>query len=115
MNLLKGEVSLKAGDKEYKLKFTTDALCELEERLDMAISEIIPLIGRNILRIKQIQVMLYCACMCHHEEVDLSAASAIVNEVGYTEAGIIVVKAMAASLPDRAPANDQKKTLDQVR
>lgn len=116
MNLLKGEVPLKAGDKEYTLKFTTDALCQLEDLLDMGINELIISASKNILRIKQVRAMLYCACLQHHKEemTSLEVAGKIIDVTGFSETWTAVVKAIAACLPDhdKGESAGQKKTSD---
>lgn len=117
MNLLKGEVPLKAGNKEYKLKFTTNALCELEERLDMAIREIILSAAKDILPINQVRCLLYCACLQYHKEeiTSLGVAGDIIDVAGFRETWAAVVKAIAACLPDSNEASGQKKTSDQEK
>jgi len=115
MNLLKGEVPLKAGNKEYTLKLTTNALCELEDLLDMGVNEIIIASAKNILTLKQVRGMLYCACLEHHKEevVDIDAAGKIIDVAGYRETWTAVVNAIAACLPDKDKTSEQKKTSDQ--
>jgi len=116
MNLLKGEVPLKAENKEYKLKFTTNALCELEDLLDMGISEILQASLGDILTLKQVRGMLYCACMEYHrEEVSLEFAGQIIDVAGYKETWTAVVNAIAACLPDKNETSEQKKTSSQEK
>lgn len=114
MNLLKGEVPLKVGNKEYRLKFTTNALCELEDRLDKGVSEvIIAAASKDIPSLNTVRCLLFCACMQYHQEevTSLAVAGHIIDEAGYSETWIAVVKAVAACLPD--PENTQKKTQSQ--
>ena len=110
MNLLKGEVPLKVGNKEYKLKFTTNSLCELEDRLDKGVSEIILSASKNILPINQVRCLLYCACLQYHKEeiTSLEAAGHLIDVAGFRETWAAVVNAIAACLPDKEEA--QKKT-----
>ncbi len=112
MNLIKGEVPLKAGDKVYRLKFTTNALCELEDLMDMAFSEIIVRALEGIPKLKDARCLLFCACIEHHasEVTTLEDAGKIIDLATFKETWAAVVKAMAASLPDSDKDSTEKKT-----
>lgn len=111
MNSLKGEVPLKVGNKEYTLKFTTNALCELEDRLNKGFSEIVmDAASKNIPSLNTVRCLLFCACMQYHKEEvsSLEVAGAIIDEAGFKEVLVAVVKTIAACLPDKE--DTQKKT-----
>ena len=114
MNPHKGEVLLKAADKEYKLKLTTNALCELEILLDKGFPDILISASKNIPTLNEVRCLLFCACMEYHGEVDIKTAGKIIDEAGYREAWGAMVNVLALSLPDNEKKEDmvpaQKKT-----
>ncbi len=113
MNLIKGEVPLKAGDKVYRLKFTTNALCELEDLMNMAFSEIIVKALKGIPKVKDARRLLFCACIEYHraEVTTLEEAGKIMDLATFKETWAAVVKAVAASLPDSDKDSTEKKTV----
>jgi len=116
MNLLKGEVPLKVGDKEYTLKLTTNALCELENRLNKGVNEIIiAAASKDIPSLNTVRCLLFCACLQYHKEevTSLEVAGEIIDAAGYADAWIAVVKVIAACLPDKDKTSEQKKTSTQ--
>lgn len=116
MNLLKGEVPLKVGDKEYTLKLTTNALCELENRLNKGVNEIIiAAASKEIPSLNTVRCLLFCACLEYHKEevTSLEVAGEIIDEAGFKDAWTAVIKAIAACLPDTDKTSEQKKTSDQ--
>lgn len=112
MNLLKGEVPLKAGDKGYRLKFTTNALCELEDIMDKPFSEIIIGALKGVPKLKDARSLLFCACIEHHgsEVTTLEEAGKIMDLATFKETWAAVANAMAASLPDSDKDSTEKKT-----
>lgn len=117
MNLIKGEVPLKAGDKVYRLKFTTNALCELEDLMNTAISEIIVRALEGIPKLKDARCMLFCACIEHHglEVTTLEEAGKIIDLATFKETWAAVMKAIAASLPDSDKDSTEKKTASEEK
>ena len=112
MNIHKGEVELVTDDKTYTLKFTTNALCELEDRLNKGINEIIIAASKEIPKIKTVRCLLFCACLHYHkDEIDsLDVAGELIDKVGYEKSWEAVIKAIAACLPDSDNKSTQKKT-----
>ena len=58
----KGEVAFQVADAEYTLKFSTNAICELEERLNKGLNEIVA----NMARVSVVRAMLWAGLRAHH-------------------------------------------------
>ena len=115
MNSLQGEVPLKCGEREYKLKCSTNSLCFLEDLLKMGIQEILIAASSEVLNLNQVRKMLYCAAMEHHEKEikDLNDAGKVMDEAGSQNVWVATVKATALSLPD--VDEKEKKTVSQIQ
>ena len=82
-NQNRGEVALSVGDQSYKLSFSVNALCELEDALDMPVSKIAELLndGAN-LRLSIVRTVIWAALQDHHEGIELKQAGMIATEGG---------------------------------
>src|SRR3546814_1678827 len=64
-NAVKGEASLKAGDKEYTLVMSVNALCEAEDVLGMATDEILARYSSG-LSVKLLRGLIWAALQTNH-------------------------------------------------
>ncbi len=81
-NQNRGEVTLAVGDKNYKLAFSVNALCELEDALDMPVAKIGELLNDSAnLRMDTVRKVIWAALRDHHEEIDLKAAGKLATDI----------------------------------
>jgi hypothetical protein len=105
-NPLKGEVELVAGDKSYVLKFSVDAICSLEERLDKGFPAIaVDLQQPHKLTISLVRQLLHASLNEAHPEITLKEAGELIIPAG----GMVVVldkvsAAISAAFPAPAEA-----------
>lgn len=98
---LKGDVDLPAGDTVYRLRFSIDALCTLEDSSGKSFPEIAAeLQDPSKVRLGRVRQMLYAALREHHPDIDLRAAGEIITAAG----GLVVVmerisEALVAAFP----------------
>lgn len=90
-NVHKGDVTLRAGERSYTLRFSIDALCVLEDACGgkgiVALSA--ELSDPSTLRLGLLRKVLWAGLRDHHPEIDEKAAGEIIPEAG----GLAVVMA----------------------
>jgi hypothetical protein len=101
-NAQKGEVALEAGGETYRLQFTTNAMCELEEATGQSINLIIADLSDidNPPGIRTMRVLLWAALTEHHSTLNLKDAGRICDEIGIAGVGEVIGKAFQAAFPD---------------
>lgn len=120
-NRVKGERSLKALDQEWTLHFSTNALCELEDALEMSAlvlaqkwgslqQALAPAGGGEINMealpgFKEIRTFFRCGLSDHHPDVDDKTAGEIMDAVGLGESFVMILECLAASFPDVGEAD----------
>lgn len=79
----RGSVALQVGDRAYTLSFSVNAICELEDALDMPVAGIVNLLNEpERVRMSSVRTIIWAALRDHHDEVDEKAAGEIATEVG---------------------------------
>lgn len=103
-NRRKGEVELVAGDEVYHLRFSTNAICSLEDELDIGINEL----GTKLSDPSQFRISTFRSILrsCLTTPVSIEQAGDIIDRAGIAEVGAAVGKAFQAAFPD-AVAGDQ--------
>lgn len=99
-NREKGEVSFEAQGKTWTLRFSTNALCELEDATGkgaMAVAE--EMNDPERVRIKTLRAMFWAGLTDNHD-IDVKAAGDLMNEIGVDKAGLLIGEAFQASFPD---------------
>jgi hypothetical protein len=102
----RGEVAFKVGERYLKLSFSANALCELEDALDMGIPEVGQLMQAGRLRVKHARALFWASLRDHHSDIDTLGAGKLMTETGIQKAMDAVGLALAAALPD---AEGEKK------
>lgn len=87
-NPIRGEVPLQAGGQTHTLRFTTNALVELEQALGKPVSQIQENSG-----IREIRAMVW-AGLSHERRITLQEAGDLVDEAGLQAAAEAVGEAM---------------------
>lgn len=98
----KGEVTLQAGGETYRLRFTTNAMCELEDATGKTISEIVADLSdeKTPPGLRTMRVLLWAALIEHQEGTTVKDAGKICDEVGMASIGALIGKAIQQAFPD---------------
>src|SRR3546814_13466412 len=96
-NAVKGEASLKAGDKEYTLVMSVNALCEAEDVLGMATDEILARYSSG-LSVKLLRGLIWAALQTNHP-CTVDEAGEIIEAAGVPSAKTALEQAILASMP----------------
>lgn len=95
----KGEVSFKAGEKEYILSFSANALVEIEEVLGFDFNDLIEKFKSKDIKLADMRVVFWQGLLDHHEELTLDDAKKILKRLRPAEMGDLIGKAFVASMP----------------
>lgn len=100
-NPIKGEVSFEAGDGRYKLSYSTNALCELEEELDMNVNEISVIMRDPAnFRMRMVRSVFWAGLLDHQPDMDIKAAGQVLTHIRPAEALDLIGRAFALAFPD---------------
>ena len=94
-NPTRSEVAFKVGEVEYTLKFSTNAICELESRLDKGLNTIVA----NMERLTTVRAMLWAGLQSKHESITIDRAGDIIDQCGMAAATEAIGKALNAAFP----------------
>lgn len=97
-NPLKGEITFTADGENYTLAFTINALCALEERLGIGVSEIGEKLGGKV-SIGTLRAVFWAGLLAHHD-LSEEAAGDIITSVGAARAGELIGQGFAAAFPE---------------
>lgn len=98
----KGDVELKAGDETYILRYSIDAICSLESRLDKGFPQIAAEMSRaDTMRLSVVREVLWAGMLEHQPEITIKQAGELIVSAG----GAVVVlgkvnEAFAAAFPE---------------
>lgn len=82
-NREKGEVSLPAGDTEYTLVYSVNALCEIEEKLGLGFPAISALMAdASTLSLRLVRATLWGGLRTHHPKITLAEAGDVIMKAG---------------------------------
>lgn len=100
MNRERGEVGLVAGDRRLTLRFTTNALCELEAEVGCGITEF----GRQLgeaLDMRTSRLLVWAALQAEHgaEFASAGAAGAVMDAAGYQASVEAAARALELAFP----------------
>lgn len=99
---------MKVGGVTYRLCFTIDALCQLEDRLDLSVVQISERMQSGAPRLSIMRAILWAGLQTHHAPIDEKAAGELIGEIGAVELMGHIMTAMnrAFGEDDTAPAAD---------
>lgn len=101
-NPVRGEVAFKVADAEYTLKFSTNAICELEERLDKGLNVIVA----NMERLSTVRALLWAGLKAKHPDITMAQAGEIIDRCGMAQATEVIGQALTAAFPPPKEAAD---------
>lgn len=108
-NKLKGEVSFEVGEKSYTMRFSANALCELEDATDMGINAVASQISDPAnLRLKTVRAVFWAGLRDHHPEMTLHQAGEIVTEITLPKALELVGSAFELAFQEEPKARPSK-------
>ncbi|MFC0246791.1 GTA-gp10 family protein [Falsochrobactrum ovis] len=82
-NHYRGSVALQVGDQAYTLSFSVNALCELEDLLNLPVAKIAATMNdAEDVRISTVRALVWGALRDHHSEIDLKGAGDIASTAG---------------------------------
>ena len=89
-NRERGEVELKAGDKTYVLRYTTNALVKLEDVLGKPVSKM----GGEEISMKEARAMVWAGLLHAYPDLTPEQAGDIIDAAGLTQAARAVGEAL---------------------
>lgn len=108
-NRFKGEVTFEAGEKSYTMRFSANALCELEDAIGMGVNSVaIQLADPASLRLKMVRAVFWAGLRDHHPEITLLQAGEIVTDLSLTKSMEMVSKAFELAFQDNSKSRPQK-------
>ena len=97
-NAIKGEVSFEAGGRTYVLVYSIDALCALEERLDISVTEIGQAMGKTM-RLGFLRALFWAGLRERQPEVTEKAAGELIPLIGADALAPLLTEAFAKAFP----------------
>lgn len=106
----RGEVALKVGDLDYTLSFSINAICELEDALDMPVAKIADMMNDSSnLRMSLIRTVVWAALGDHHEGITPKEAGQIATQAGIPTVMEAIGEAFTLAFPEaQGKGNPQK-------
>ena len=113
-NKQKGEVSLNALDRDLTLKFSTNALCELEDLTGISAIEVAnSLDDEKSVTMKLLRQLVYCGLLHNDgDQISISDTGNIIDQVGHTAIGEKIAEAfvLAFPVPEDGKESDEGKS-----
>jgi hypothetical protein len=98
-NSARGSVALQAGENEYKISFSVNALCELEEAFDVNVQQIGAIFEQDA-SVRDVRKLARCALSDHHPDLSEKDAGRVVSEAGIPAFMAAVQKAFQLAFPE---------------
>lgn len=99
-NKVKGEVNFRVGAKTYTLKFSSNALIDLEDVLGEDIQSVggaMQAEGKG--KLKVLRAMMWAGLQTHHEGLTTREAGDLMDGLGHALAGQKIAEAFALAFP----------------
>ena len=108
-NPFRGAVELKAGEQTYRLSYSINALCELEDAAGEPIAKLANSLNdpENV-RLTTVRNLIWAGLLDHHE-VTLKDAGEIATEAGIPAAMEAVGKALSLAFPEQPDASEKPR------
>lgn len=83
-NKQKGEVDLRVGGKVYTLRYSTNALCVMEDAFDDNVQNIAKRFdgGESSVRMSDVRKFFHAALIDNHPDIDLAGAGLVISDAG---------------------------------
>lgn len=97
----KGEVGFKADGKDYRLRFSADAICNLEDELNLTVNQIGKLMqDPETLRMSMVRTAFCVGLRDAHPEIDADGARAVFKTLKLMTAITLVSKSFSLAFTD---------------
>lgn len=115
-NPFRGAVELKAGEQTYRLSYSINALCELEDAAGEPIAKLANSLNdpENV-RLTTVRNLIWAGLLDHHPEIldqkdqGLIFAGSVASEAGIPAAMEAVGKALSLAFPEQAEASEKPR------
>jgi len=97
-NPLKGEMTVKLGDQEYKTRLTVDAIVKIEAALDKGILLVMQRLGETDIRITDLRTILLYALRGGGNDFSEKDINEIISNSGIVECCRAVAELLASTL-----------------
>lgn len=114
-NKHRGEVGFDFNGESFVLRYTSNSLCELEDALDMGVTEIATALANPAgVRLKTARAVFWAGLIDGRDDMTAKKAGDIIDCIGFIKALELIGKAMALAFPadDGAKANPRKPGQD---
>lgn len=109
-NREKGEVSFDAQGKTWTLRYSTNALCELEEATGHGAIELAnSMADETKIRISDLRYMLWAGLTDKHDGITVKEAGRLMDALGMDKAGPLIGEAFQAAFPSGGEAGEAEK------
>lgn len=107
-NRLKGEIGFEALGKSWTLRYSANAMCELEAALDKPIGEIVGMLramqSESGASIRTLRTVFWGGLSDIHDGLTEKDAGEIITEIGFDRTGQLIGEALALAFPDSSAA-----------
>ena len=91
----RGEVAFKAGDADFTLVYSTNAICELEDALNRGLNAIVA----DIEKLSTVRALLWAGLRTRHPDTTMAGAGEIIDKTGVAAATEAIGRALNAAFP----------------
>lgn len=115
----RGDIAFDADGKTWTLRYSTNALCELEDDLGEGVAAL----GKSManpagVKLKTLRSLVWAGLRDHHADLDKRQAGDLIDAAGAQRIGELVMEAFKAAFPvaDKpAKSSETRPTLAQVK
>lgn len=109
-NAAKGEVTITAGGETYRLAFTTNAMCEVEDATGKSINAVLAEMSNpERVGIRELRLLLWASLTEHHPDITIRDAGRICDEIGAGGVGDLIGRAVEQAFPPAEPTAGKPK------
>jgi hypothetical protein len=107
-NKHKGEIEFEAGGKTYKLSFSANAMCELEDVIGMDIDALIKKFNdKEPIRLAVMRKIFWQGLLDHQPDMSLDDTKLVLKNLNPPDMARLIGEAVMASMP-AVPTDDKK-------
>ena len=107
-NSHKGERAITVEGVEYRLRFSVNAICELEDAINAPIETLGSRLASGQAGVRDIRMLWWAALRDHHAAVDLKATGVVVDTLGLTTAITVIGEVLALAFPPDSGGKKKK-------
>lgn len=105
----RGVVEIDIEERSYKLSFSVNALCELEDKLDRPVPEIAASLEDPArVRMSTVRALVWAGLRDHHEDTTIEQAGDLVTAAGIPAVMEAIGRAFALAFPEAKEAKNPR-------